>query len=59
LDTGLFGFWECRIVVQKGQSLLARAGFGPFARRQDTTLMNDESDISVGKYLFLLGHGVS
>jgi hypothetical protein len=38
-------FGEARIVVQKQQSLLEAAQFGTAYRRDNTTLLNNESDI--------------
>jgi hypothetical protein len=38
-------FGESRIVVQKQQSLLAATQIRPAYRRDNTTLLNDESDI--------------
>jgi hypothetical protein len=48
------GFWESRIVVQKLQSLLAGGQVRPLRRRENTTLMNQKSDICARKSLFLL-----
>jgi hypothetical protein len=45
---------ESRIVVQKGQSLQATWNGEKYYRRDITTLLNEESDISIHKYLFLI-----
>jgi hypothetical protein len=52
----VFEFGESRIVVQKQQSLLT--GLQSWVDRvgKNTTLLTRESDISVRKYLFLLGY---
>jgi Leu/Phe-tRNA-protein transferase len=42
---GILVFGESRIVVQKQQSLLAATHFCSAYRRDNTTLLNDESDI--------------
>ncbi|WP_188827332.1 hypothetical protein [Massilia psychrophila] len=52
---GAIRYLGLRIVVQKGQSLLARGPFGAGVRAKNTTLMNGGSDISSRKLLFLLG----
>jgi hypothetical protein len=44
--------------VQKRKNLLARSQFAGGARRENTTLLNHESDISVRKYLFLLKYDI-
>ena len=45
---------EWRIVVQKRQSLLGAPRCTAPIRREETTLLTCQSDISIRKYLFLL-----
>jgi hypothetical protein len=49
-------FGESRIVVQKQQSALTPLQSDDGPSGENTTLLTNESDISVRKYLFLLGY---